>query len=225
MRIDANGHVGIGVTNPTYKLDVADDEFGPGSYVMRIENTADVGNDQNDGLLIIAGQSTYNSSYQSSFIYFESPDGNYCGRIKQDGNSSVNYLDASDIRLKENIRPTQYGLNDLMKIQVSDYNYIGDGAENVQTGFIAQQLYTAYPDPVDVGGEDVETAPWGVDYGQLTPLLVKSTQELVDRIEQLEKENAQLQSQNSKLNADYASLHSDVEMLKSLLNADVQVSK
>jgi hypothetical protein len=44
-------------------------------------------------------------------------------------------------RLKENIRPTAKGLTDLMRIQVSDFNFKSKPG-GTETGFIAKQLYT-----------------------------------------------------------------------------------
>jgi len=45
-------------------------------------------------------------------------------------------------------------------------------------GFVAQKLYDIYPQAVTIGGKDPKTNLWQVDYGTLTPLLVKSVQEL-----------------------------------------------
>ena len=88
---------------------------------------------------------------------------------------------------------TKFGLADVKKIQVRDYNFINCKSE--QTGFIAQQLFEVFPEAVAVGGEDPKKRPWMVDYGRITPLLVKAVQELsaenealkkrIDKIEQL----------------------------------------
>ena len=58
---------------------------------------------------------------------------------------------------------------------------------------IAQELNEVIPNVVQEGGDDVTEEPWGVDYGKLTPYLVKAIQEqqelinnLTARIEQLE---------------------------------------
>jgi chorismate synthase len=45
-------------------------------------------------------------------------------------NNTLCYNTASDRRLKEHIRPTHYGLADLMRIGVKDYNFIGTAAAN-----------------------------------------------------------------------------------------------
>ncbi|MDR3451012.1 MAG: tail fiber domain-containing protein [Alphaproteobacteria bacterium] len=92
--------------------------------------------------------------------------------------SGVTYNNLSDRRLKEHIAPTVRGLAELAKIPVSDFNFIADPAKKRMQGFIAQDLYEIYPEAVTVGGDDPKQQPWAVDYGRLTPLLVKAIQEL-----------------------------------------------
>ena len=98
--------------------------------------------------------------------------------------------------MKENIKATKYGLEDILKIEVKDYNYISDAESEQHTGFIAQQLHTTFPVVVEEGGEDAKTNPWTVDYAGMTPLLVKGIQEqqvlikaLKERVEKLENAN------------------------------------
>lgn len=90
------------------------------------------------------------------------------------------YNTSSDHRLKEHISTTTAGLTALAQISVVDFNFISDPGRRVQ-GFIAQDLYKDYPEAVNVGGDDPKKNPWAVDYGRLTPLLVKSVQELDQR--------------------------------------------
>mgnify|MGYP003112990645 FL=1 len=59
---------------------------------------------------------------------------------------------------------------------------------------IAQELHAVIPSVVQKGGDDISEEVWGVDYGKLTPYLVKAIQEqqtiiedLKSRIEALEK--------------------------------------
>ena len=71
-----------------------------------------------------------------------------------------------------------------MRIDVAEYAFAGGER---QQGFIAQQLHEVYPAAVHVGGEDVLKDPWGVDYGRLTPLLVRALQQQQERIDGLER--------------------------------------
>lgn len=110
----------------------------------------------------------------------------------------VSYNTTSDERLKENIRPSAMGLADVMKIQVSDYNFKAT-PERAETGFIAQQLNTVFPSAVTPGGDVPAQNPWTVDYGRVTPVLVKATQELAEKVAALEAENAELKKRLSSL--------------------------
>jgi len=121
----------------------------------------------------------------------------------------VAFNTTSDERLKEHIRPSAKGLSEVMKMQVSDYNYKAT-PNRPETGFIAQQLNTVFPDAVTPGGEDPAKDPWTVDYGRLTPVLAKAIQEQQAEIEALKAANAELKATNEKL----ASVVSEVEALK-----------
>ena len=74
-------------------------------------------------------------------------------------------------------------INDLMKIPVRDYTYKADAANTPTTGFIAQELYEIFPNAVTkpANAEDM----WSVDYGKVTPLLVKGMQDLKESDESL----------------------------------------
>jgi hypothetical protein len=116
------------------------------------------------------------------YMRFANTAGVEIGSITRNGATSVLYNTTSDGRLKLNQRDSQYGLDDLMNIQVKDFNWITDNASD--SGFIAQQLYTVYPAAVTKGDSGSEayvsgqTNTWSVDYGRVTPLLTKSIQDL-----------------------------------------------
>lgn len=201
--IEQDGEVGIGISSPSAKLHVKDHFAVNGQYVAIIENTKDGA--YSNGLLIKAGQKG-SSPVINRMIRFENLNGDEMGAIRQAGTTSVSYNTTSDIRLKTNIQPTAYGLADLMQIEVKDYSYKGE--ERVtRTGFIAQQLFDHYPEPVSKGGEDAKTDPWMVDYGQITPLLVKAIQEQQEQIDLLKSENEVLKAQIEKIRDLEASLN------------------
>ena len=60
---------------------------------------------------------------------------------------------------------------------------------------LAQDLYEIIPEPVRVGGDNEHSNPWGIDYGKLTPFLVKAIQEQQTLIEQLQAEVALLKGE------------------------------
>ncbi|MCB9205545.1 MAG: tail fiber domain-containing protein [Flavobacteriales bacterium] len=189
MTINSSGNVGFGTTSPGSKLHVVDSFTSASSYVATIENTGD--GEYSNGLEIKAGQNT--QSVNNRFISFVKPNGTEIGAIRQITSSSVDYNTTSDERLKTNITPTAKGLQDLMKIEVKDYVYKEDLGKP-QTGFIAQQVYEHYPNAV-TPGTDVKTDPWMMDYGKMTPLLVKAVQDQQALIIDLQREIAALKKQ------------------------------
>ena len=78
-----------------------------------------------------------------------------------------------------------------MQIEVKDYVYKED-LDKPQTGFIAQQVFDIYPNAVSVGGDDAKTDPWMMDYGKMTPLLVKAVQDLTKLVEEQQEANKEL---------------------------------
>jgi len=120
------------------------------------------------------------------------------GNISTDG-TNLFFNNFSDKRLKENIQPTHFGLSDLLKIQVADYNYKSDTSKKRTTGFLAQDLYKVYPNAVSPGGDDEKTNPWSVDYSKLTPLLVKAIQDQQVMIQQQQTQIEAMQKELAEL--------------------------
>jgi hypothetical protein len=95
--------------------------------------------------------------------------------------SGTSYNSISDYRLKENIVPLENGLDRVLQLKPSKFNWIETGDES--EGFIAHELQEYFPDAV-TGEKDAVFASTGnikaqsVDYGRITPLLVKAIQEL-----------------------------------------------
>jgi len=202
--IQGSGNVGIGTTSPGVRLDVVASAVS--NSVCTIRNTGNNSTTWNDGMHIFAGSNTWQSAGYSAYIGFHKPDGTWIGGIQQASATSITYGTTSDIRLKSNIHDTKYGLDELLKIQVSDY-YYNDDTNTEQTGFIAQQLIKYYPAAVIPGDEDPKIRPFMVDYGKLTPLLVKSVQ-------QQQKQIANQNIQISQLQAQVEELKKSIELLR-----------
>jgi hypothetical protein len=221
------GNVGIGLTGPQVPLHVDGEIYvSPGGVTGSFWNgTANIGGFQINpsgylGAQRDAGAGVHvakTTAYTNVNLEIFSISGAAIGTIAvNSAGTGVVFNTGSDIRLKENIRPTAMGLDDLMRIQVSDFNFKSKPGRT-ETGFIAQQLYTVLPDAVTVGGANPVVEPWTVDYGRVTPLLTRAIQEQQAEIEALKEqakkqdaafkaENAALKSENAKLEAENAKL-------------------
>ena len=95
--------------------------------------------------------------------------------------SGTTYNSVSDYRLKENIVLLENGLDRVLQLKPSKFNWIETGNES--EGFIAHELQEIFPDAVTGEKDAVYSStgnikPQSVDYGRITPLLVKAIQEL-----------------------------------------------
>jgi hypothetical protein len=94
--------------------------------------------------------------------------------------------------LKTNVAESRFGLEELMRLKVRDYAWKSDGRQD--HGLIAQEVAEIYPAAVFEGGDDPAMEPWGIDYGRLTPLLVRTIQQQQAQIEVLEARLAVLEA-------------------------------
>lgn len=181
--------LGVGTHSPAYQLDAT----SGANSTARFSSTA---GDPNGVILIDVPSASTACNTCSEFIEFTKA-GSMIGSISANlSGNSVSYNTTSDKRLKENITPTHFGLADVLKIEVKDYNFIGSDKRARVTGFLAQDLFRIYPDAVKEGdyGATV-TNKWAVDYGRVTPLLVKAIQDLNTKVETLQRENEQLKTE------------------------------
>jgi hypothetical protein len=192
---------------------VVESKTGDKEFIAIFENSSNDPSYRCDGIQIKAGHDTYSGN--NKLIDFATPNGSSIGDIRQII-SGVSYETTSDIRLKTNIQPTQYGLQDILNIQVRDYHYKSDLTKTTQTGFLAQQLHTIYPMAVHVGSEDIKSDPWMVDYSKLTPLLVKGIQDQQPEIDRLKKENQDKQAEIQALQAKVNELEQKVAKINQL---------
>jgi hypothetical protein len=159
-----SGNVGIGTTAPGEKLSV----FGRAAV----------------GLAVTALRSGPNGAdATTSLVGFQDfAQSVTIGGIVRSGTNQVSYLTSSDERLKSAITESERGLDALMAIKVSDYKM----GKTASQGLLAQDVATVYPEAVHKGGKDPNLEPWMIDYGRLTPLLIKALQDLAAKVAALE---------------------------------------
>ncbi len=114
----------------------------------------------------------------------------------------------SDARFKKNLSSLDYSLEKILKLKPINYQWkrgefpdrkFTDGN---QIGFLAQDVEKIIPEIVQHGKDGYLS----IDYGRLTPVLVKAIQELVSENDDLKSANAELSSRLDKIEQRLAEL-------------------
>ena len=106
-------------------------------------------------------------------------------------------IQTSDVRMKENIQPLQYGLNEVMKLNPVSYNWIAKPQQGIKVGLIAQEVQSVLNELVVVGDDENKTL--GINYAEFVPVLVNAIKEQQKQMDVLKKENAEIKKQLSKI--------------------------
>lgn len=131
----------------------------------------------------LALDDTASAGTGAQFLRFQAA-GTTIGSVGNVGNTGVIYNTSSDRRIKDHITDTSLGLQDVLSIPVRDFIFRSDPTRTITTGFIAQELHDVFPSAVATNGDDGVVdlgdtkSVWSVDYGRVTPLLVKAVQDL-----------------------------------------------
>ena len=182
-----NGNVGVNISYPSAKLTIsagADDR----ALLITGGNASDI-----NGLITLAPGRDMTAI--DEYLMMKGFNGAVQGSITGNASAGVAYNTTSDSRLKKDIHNTSFGLQQLLRINVKDYRYNNDINKNLQTGFIAQELYKVFPQAVTVGGDDFNEHPWQIDYSKLTPLLVRAIQDLKSDFDMALKQTKDLQNE------------------------------
>ena len=151
--------------------------FGAGIQVdgyMKV--TGSIESDDNitsdGGIIYVKTGSTIKASID------QSGNGFFTGDVTTNGS-------ASDERLKENIIPLEYGLEQVKKIKTYKFNY-KDRPQDIHPGVIAQEIEEIIPEVVYNIEMDGDTYK-AVRYQQLVPVLIEAIKELSEKVIVLEK--------------------------------------
>ncbi len=176
-----NGNLGIGQVPAGYKLSLKHSGFG-----LQIQH-------------ISAGTSSW-ELWQGASI---SGNLNLYTASANVGNFNYTtgvYSATSDRRLKENIKPMNSVLNDIMKLQASSYTYKTDPEHKESIGFIAQDVEQLFPQlvtpPSKDGGRETN---YTMNYAGFGVLAIKAIQEQQKIIETQEERITKLEAMVKQL--------------------------
>jgi hypothetical protein len=122
-------------------------------------------------------------------------------------------INTSDRRLKENIQPLSYGLNDILELETVSYNWINKKTDSKKhLGLIAQDVQRIIPEVVDVANDEQKSL--GLAYTELIPVTIKAIQEQQEIIESQKAEIEALKATISKLQNSSSSTQAQLDLMK-----------
>jgi hypothetical protein len=142
--------------------------------LLNIGNGIGVGFESDALTILKSGQTGIaidNFETNSNGNIFQVGDGS-TGIIGYVDNGTGNWVAVSDERKKDNITDLTYGLNELMKLRPTSFNYKRNNEHTI--GFLAQQVLPIIPEAV----YGTESEGYGMSYATLTPVIVKAIQEM-----------------------------------------------
>ncbi len=180
MRISSSGWVSLKAGTATVAT-AGNMLFQPDGNATNIPFTVNSGNSSSATDITYAVYSTSLSQYQ----FYVGYSGTVYAR-----NTSISAL--SDQREKENIRPLETGLTEIMALQPRRFDWKnGSGADIA--GFIAQEVEGVLPDLVDEYKINEEETRKALKMGDIIPTLVKAVQEQQAIISELQAKVAALE--------------------------------
>jgi hypothetical protein len=136
-----------------------------------------------------SGPGVYAQSNSGSGVYATSTTGN-AGYFAGDVTYTGSLIHSSDARFKDNVAPIPDALEGVLRLRGVTFDWRRDrfpaqrfpGTKGI--GFIAQEVETVFPSLVSTGGDGYK----GVDYAELTPILVEAIKAQQQQIEELKVE-------------------------------------
>jgi hypothetical protein len=88
---------------------------------------------------------------------------------------AIDLISTSDERLKEDIEPLEYGLDEVMKLRPVTYNWKDRDDDSRTIGLLAQEVEAVIDEAVNVAPDEIGSR--GVRYTNMVPVLIKAIQE------------------------------------------------
>jgi hypothetical protein len=179
MRLAANGNIGIGVTAPGYKLEIAtgSGQFTTAIYIQPSTHATSRRAAISIGSWLLDQDISGNGT--KDFGIYDSVANASRMTIDTSGNAlfSQNVTAYSDFKLKTDISTIENALDKVSKMRGVMYTRKDTGLRG--TGVIAQEIQKVLPEVV-IEGESLSVA-----YGNIVGLLIEAIKELKAEIEQL----------------------------------------
>jgi len=172
MRIDSSGNVLIGKTGEVSTQD---------GFQFKQTGECIIGRGSNDTVFVFQDSNSSGATVGSISIT----------------SSNTAFNTSSDYRLKENITTSWDAITRLKQLKPSRFNFKVAKDKTID-GFIAHEVSSIIPEAItgekDAVNEDGSVKPQGIDQSKLVPLLTKSLQEAIAKIETLEAKVAALEA-------------------------------
>jgi hypothetical protein len=180
-RIDSSGNLLIGTTSPSVA--------SAGAIVINPS-----GNSAGVPFVGCGGNSTTNAQitfgvYATGLAQYQFYVG-YGGAVYA---RTTSIVALSDQREKENIRPLETGLTEVMALQPRRFDWKNGSGSNV-AGFVAQEVQAVLPDLIDEYKINEEETRMAVKMGDILPTLVKAMQEMKAIIDSQAERIAELEA-------------------------------
>jgi hypothetical protein len=183
-----DGDVGIGVENPSYKLDVWGDGIALGSAAFaKYDSSNDlflVGDWDGAGadMAIYDGNSSEVVRIKSDKVGIGEVNPSYSLDVSGTIRATGDVIAYSDKRVKENIQTIDNSLEKVIKLRGVEFNKIGEDKKSI--GVIAQEIEKILPEVVREDDKGMKS----VAYGNITGILIEAIKELKAEIEELKKQ-------------------------------------
>jgi len=180
MRINSSGNVGIGETSVDAKLHISNGTGLTNVKMERVGNAAWRFGIAASGVDFVLDDSSDDLS-TPEFAFQNDGDFHADGDV-----IAYSTTTSSDERLKENINPIPYGLEEVLKMKPVEYDWKEKRGGKHDIGVIAQDIQKLIPELIKEN-KDLKTKEdfKSVDYGKMVAVLIKAIQQQQVQIDEL----------------------------------------